>query len=194
MSDDLNRRDRLVASWAASLKASGIQFSQETLQRITANDLRMVDRAKADGRLGPAKRTKRKERKRDVARPHLHAEAQADKIGGTFFAREVKSLLDAPAVADVKGVDAERLYAMERRIKALSARGEGRIKSNQTFDKGPWLYPAFAREIGLTCLAFNMRLGGYRELSPRDRSRRFYRALQDICDRSTGLLGPWWVK
>ncbi len=196
MSDDLARRDRLVAQWALSLKERGAPVPTETLQRITANDLRLVDRAKADGRLGTRKKPKKwRQRREGVARPNLHAEAQAAAMGGSFFTREVKTLVDAPRVESVSGLDAERLVAMQRRIRLLTQRGPGRIKSNQTIEQGPWVYPKFANEIGMTCLAYNMRIGGYRDLNMRDRNRRFYRCLQDICDRSDAVIGvAWWVK
>lgn len=34
----------------------------------------------------------------------------------------------------------------------------------------------------------------YRGMSTKDAVRRYMRVIEDICDRSTGALGPWWVK
>ena len=34
----------------------------------------------------------------------------------------------------------------------------------------------------------------FRHLSDKDAARMFERRVEDICDRSTGRLGPWWVK
>jgi hypothetical protein len=194
MSDDIARRDRLVANWATSLKRQGVEFSTDALQRVTANDLRIVDRARADGRMRTKRKPKGKQRP-GVARPQLHAEALAAKVGGSFYAKTVADLGPAPREAKLRGLDAERQVAMQRRIKLLTERGAGRCLANETIEKGPWIYPSFAKEIGMTCLAYNMRIGGYRDLSDVDRGRRFFRALQDICDRPDALVGvPWWVK
>lgn len=195
MSSDLARRDRLVANWAKSLKASGVSFSTETLERVTANDLRMVDRARAEGRLLDKKRKRKAKPHTGVARPDLHAEAQATKIGGQFFARPVATLIDASPRVSLSGVNAERTLAMQRRIRHLSQRGEGRIKANETMDKGPWLYPQLAREIVMTTVAYEAGLGGYAGLNARDKYRRLRRALEDICNRSDSAVGvAWWVK
>ena len=196
MTDGIARRDRHVARWAETLRSQGVEFSQETLERSIANDLRLVDRAKADGRIG-RKRKKAKKARTGVARPDLHAESQAAKIGAEFFSRSIPTLQTAP-VADaskLRGVEAERFFAMQRRIRILSQRGPGRIRANQTIEQGPWVYPNFAREIALTTIAFEAGLGGYRELSAEDRRRRFLRALEDICNRSDAVVGVgWWVK
>jgi len=34
----------------------------------------------------------------------------------------------------------------------------------------------------------------FRGLSDKDAARMFMRRVYDICDRSTGVLGHWWVK
>lgn len=196
MTDGIARRDRHVARWAESLRQRGVPFSSEALQRSIAEDLRVAERAKAEGLIGRKKKTK-KAKRAGVARPDLHAEALAQKIGGEFFTRSIPTVQTAP-VADVsklRGVEAERHYAMQRRIKHLSQRGQGRIKADQTLEQGPWLYPTFAREIALTTIAYGACLGGYKDLNAEDRRRRFLRALEDICNRSDAAVGVgWWVK
>ena len=197
--DPRTRRDLHFEARAQSLKTRGLEVRSDALLREVSEDLRLVDRARSEGLLGARpKRTKRKFvprfTRQGVARPELHAESLAAKAGGQFFARAVK---DAPSPFPedhVRGVDAERRNAMLKRIRLLAERGPGRIKANQTIEQGPWLYPDFARQVALTCFAFNARLGGYRGLRASDRRRRFFRALEDICNRSDSAVGVgWWV-
>ncbi len=65
-------------------------------------------------------------------------------------------------------------------------------------------YPRLAREYAETWLYYQTRsqpapLGRvdhnpYRNLSDFDADRKFRRAVEDICDRSTGVLGAWATK
>jgi hypothetical protein len=197
MTDGITRRDRHVANWARSLKAQGVQFTSEDLQKIIAEDLRLVDRARAEGKLGNRKGPTKKKKglRQGVARPDQHAEAIAAKQGQEFFARSIPTLETAPRVEKLTGVDAERDFAMQARVRLLSRRGPGRIHANQTIEQGPWEYPAFANQIAMATLAYSAGLGGYRDLKPADRLRRYRRAIEDICNRSDAVVGfGWWVK
>jgi hypothetical protein len=197
--DAIDRRNLHLAHRAQAIKARGGDVRSDLIMKQVADDLRLVDRAKAEGAIGQRKKRKSKFAPKytaPVARPELHAEALARKTGSTFFSREV---LDSTprgrsSVERITGVDAERSMAMQRRLALLSERGPGRVKSEQSVEKGPWIYPALAREIIMTTLAYNASLGGYRGLNARDRRRRFFRALEDLCTRSNRLVGVgWWV-
>lgn len=196
MTDGITRRDRHVANWARSLREQGAQFTSEDLQKIIAEDLRLVDRARAEGKLGRRKGPKKKRGLRQgVARPNMHAEAIAERQGQEFFARSIPTLEQAPRVQRLSGVEAERDFAMQARVRILCRRGPGRIRANQTIEQGPWEYPAFANQIAMATLAYSAGLGGYRDLKPADRLRRYRRAIEDICNRSDAVVGvSWWAK
>lgn len=186
---------------AKALKERGIEFRSEGLMQEVASDLRLVDRVRAEGGLGEKKKRKKASKpklttplRKGVARPELHAEMLARQVGGEFFARSYAETA-TPRSQRLTGVDAERVIAMQRRIALLSKRGPGRLKSNQTIEQGPWEYPEFARQVALTTVCFNAGLGGYKDLKPLDKRRRFFRALEDICNRSDAVIGfGWWVK
>jgi hypothetical protein len=200
MADPLTRRDLHFAARANAIKAAGGEVRTDAIQRSVAEDLRLVDRAKAEGKLGQRRKAKKKHAPKftdrpGVARPELHAEALARQSGAQFFARAVKDERPASPTAALTGVAAERMMAMQRRILLLSQRGAGRLKNNQTIEQGPWLYPTFARLIVTTTVAFNAGLGGYKDLRPADRRRRYFRALEDICNKSDAAVGVgWWVR
>jgi hypothetical protein len=124
------------------------------------------------------------------------AEALANQTGSKFFARAVPELeTAAPALTALRGVDAERNIALSKRIKLLTSKGDGRLLAGKALHQGQWEFPAFAREIALTTLCFQMRLGSYKELSADDRRRRYIAAMTDIADRSNAVVGyGWWVK
>lgn len=207
--DPFTRRALHMDRRVQSLRDMGVEVRPALIEKEVADDLRLIDRVKAEGALGGRRKSKIKTpaKKQDtrgslVARPELHAEALARKTGGQFYASPVNtnethrqhSDFLKRALKGVSGVDAERLVAMEKRIAMLSERGPGRIKADQSYEQGPWLYPSFVRMIVLTTLAFSQKLGGYHGLRYPDRRRRFFRQLEDICNKSNAVLGVgWWV-
>ena len=195
--DPLEKRDLRVAQWAKSFKDRGLAVPVAEIERQVQDDLRLVERARSEGLIKNHSRKKKRNKLRPgVARPRLHAEALANEMGGKFFARTVPELEHAaPALPALRGVDAERNLAMQRRIKLLTAKGDGRLLSGKSIHHGAWEYPAFAREIALTTLCYQMKLGHYKELSADDRRRRYIRAMTDIADRSNAVVGyGWWVR
>lgn len=183
---------------ASRLKAQGVEFSYDQLLRRTAEELRLTDRAKAEGAIRRVTRTRAERdearRTRRAARPELQAHAQARKVGGQFWAREAAPQAAAPALAMPTGLDAERLIALMARVKLLCSRGPGEQRRNGTIGDGPWLYPKFAPRLAVVMMFYARALGGYRELSYLDRQRRFLRAIEDICDESNAAVGVgWWV-
>ncbi len=207
MIDSSTKKALHLATRAQHLKSLGVEVRSADLEREVASDLQLLDRARAEGALGGGKKRKKEQRRNyttdpAVARPELHAEALARKAGGEFFARPTSggnhrahaSFLKK-ALRGLNGVDAERLVAMEKRISLLSERGPGRLKADQTMEQGPWLYPSFVMRIVTTTIAFSQKLGGYRGLTYVDRRRRFFRALEDLCNQSNAAVGfGWWVK
>lgn len=199
--DPAERRNVHFVARAEARKARGAEVRPEQLKREVAEDLRLLDRMRSEGAIKQPSRRQRKKFAPKLtdrplaARPELHAEALARKSGSEFFARAVKDEKPRATPAErLRGVDLERLIAMQKRVSLLLERGAGRLASNQTMDKAPFLYPKFATEIGMTTIAFNAGLGSYKGLGLRDRRRRYYRALEDICNRSNAVIGVgWWT-
>jgi hypothetical protein len=196
MVDPLAKKEFRVSQWAESLQRRGLPVPATAIERQVQEDLRLVERARSEGLIKRKHRKQKNKLRPGVARPDIHAEALANQTGTKFFARAVPELeTAAPALTALRGVDAERNLALSKRIKLLTSKGDGRLLAGKALHQGQWEFPAFAREIALTTLCFQMRLGSYKELSADDRRRRYIAAMTDIADRSNAVVGyGWWVK
>lgn len=60
-------------------------------------------------------------------------------------------------------------------------------------DERDWVYPKYARLIIQEQTAFQFGVGPYLGLNDMDRRRRFWRVMEDFCDKSDAIadLPPW---
>ena len=165
----------------------GASPSFETAQKVAAADLEHVERYAP-----PAPDVSRKPKERTES----PAADIATDMGGRFERREIDikekehvPLLDPNKLKATAGLKAA---AMVARYKELLARAPASQARNT--DRANFLFPAFAKDL----LAIHSdHLHGrrdFRGLKPRDKRRVWIRKVEDICDRSTGILGPWWVR
>jgi hypothetical protein len=63
-------------------------------------------------------------------------------------------------------------------------------------DERDFEHPRYAREVIQEWTAWQSRTGRYHGLSELDRARLFWRALEDVCDRSSAIPGlpPWFTR
>lgn len=175
---------------AAPLVARGLPVSTEALQREAADDLRLVDAARASGAL----RVASSKPARKPAAPLGHrAQDQASRLGGKAYVKQLPAV-DRPRVArKPTGVEAERMSAMIRRI-ALICQKVDRAKNGEEMGKA-FAYPALVTALAIATQNKDMLRGPYFGRSARDRDRIYWAEIERICDQSNAVIRPaWWVK
>lgn len=186
----------MVASYLESYRRAGISMSQDQVEKQVVADCELVDAARRHGEIGGAK-PKRDERQ---TRPDVVEAAQ--RATGTRLTRGEQQydrfrFLDASpqATSERWGFATARLYRI--------LEGVGKSSNFVTAVKNAE-YPALAQAAaelwmhwltrGMPAPSLGVDHNPFRGLSNRDASRVFMRLVEDICDRSTGVLGPWYTK
>lgn len=202
MSDELARRDYFVERAVTSARADGDVVDAEAIARQAARDLGVLDRALAEGDLSTKKEAK-------PAAPQPRGDAAqrlASSVGATTWERPLGNADDEKALPKLTGVDAVRLFAMEKRLRLLLQPVPGYVLK---LERDPLTgavtnceplgnqcaYPAFANLLLGHMFCFSRGQGSYRDMKYADRWRKYVRAVEDICNRSDAAVGvPWWVK
>lgn len=183
--DDRELRDDLVAHYQSYARSRGADPTARELEALAVHDLTLTDRVEAD-----AKAASRKPAERG---PHVEpspAEAIAADRGYLFRKRELPSV--DPKPARVAPPLLEKPRALAKRMAQMCATAPG-SKGTALADRN-YLYPALAKDVIQEHTDFTFRRRRYLGLNAIDRQRAFWRAIEDIADRSTGVLGPWWVR
>ena len=202
MSDEIARRDYFVERSVSTARAEGYDINAEAVARQAARDLGVLDRALAVGDLSTEKRTAP-----PLPKPRGNAaEGLASSIGATTWERPLGDLDNEKALPKLRGVDAVRLLAMEKRLRLLMEPVPGYVLK---IERDPatgaitnceplgnqCAYPAFANLLLGHMFCFSRGQGSYREMKYADRWRKYVRAVEDICNRSDAAVGiPWWCK
>lgn len=195
MTDSLERRDWFVGLAARKMQAAGVSVPTEALQRQAAEDLRLVDRAKAEGALRARKDAKKLTPAEVIAQKQsLKAEAQAEKIGAHVRRRQLPVKDKQRRLAPLRGIEAQKTYAMAARLRLIGTRSGLRLRTGTDMEHG-FEYAALARAAAEETTNHDARRGPYMGVSATDRDRILYRRLEDICDRSNAVVGVnWWVR
>jgi len=173
-------RDATADDYQANARRMGDDPPREEIERLAAADCELVDRVGfAEVPESPPPSIPE-----EIGATGKHA---AEAIGAEV-ARDIPTQAPSP-IETLGGVIKEKRIAMLRRIALICER----VASSPDPDR-PWAgsaYPHWAREVAEAHMKWqsNRRL-----MSEEDRDRRFYRALEDVCDRSRLDCGPWWVR
>lgn len=176
-----------------SQQAAGVEPDVKAITATTSTLLGTMDRAIADGEIKLAKRD-RTAGEVVAEKNQAAAEAQATAIGAKFYTRDLPTV-DAPRRQFYTGVDQERYVAMCRRLAQLCKRSSNRRLryGRDSLDQADFEFPRFAVEIVNETMKCNMRRGIYAFLNTRDCRRVRDAEFIKICDRSTAVLGQWWI-
>ena len=188
-------RARLVESYQRSYRASGVDPNPAALERMVVHDLELVDaeaRAVRSGN-GPQKDTGAAGKRRNVI-------AEAEQSTGAKLGVKGKAVRTRALHGTREDLGERWGYAMGRMRRILEGGG---MSSNIAHAADTSEMPALAKEY-LELFGHYMSrtqpapLRGvdhnpFRGLSDRDASRLFIRRTEDICDKSTVRMGPWWV-
>lgn len=190
MTDALARRDWFVEANARRLRAAGVAVPTEAIQKIAAEDLRHLDAVRAAGDLRstttpkPAPSEPRESRK---------AAAQAAKIGAEVRVRQLPASDPTKVEAPLRGVLAQKTYAMAARLRLIGQRNGHRVMRGEDIEHGFEL-GLLARAAAEETFNHNAQRGPYANRCASDRDRILFRRMEDICDRSNRFFPPWWVK
>lgn len=193
LTDPLEIRDATVRDYVRNAVRMGYRPDVEAISRLAVADLILVDNAKREAkRAAPAANTNKAKRKRE----DVLAKAQQE-TGVTIRAGGAKrtsaSILNVPAHM----ANARWTYACARIMRIL----QGTTKKGSLEDavKDAQI-PALAREYADLYINYFLlrnridKNNPFLGLNDRDASRKFMRLVENICDRSTGVLGGWFVK
>lgn len=198
-------RSRLVASYLFSYAAQGRRVDAADIERDVLAELELVDAAR---RLGELDGGGTKDPSPSSPRPDLLTAAQAET--GTTLSVEHGDIDVEPDKPHQYKPNVLHRNPMERSARwgaAVARIGrilEGASGSTLTAAAANAQTPALARkwvEIygyymtrTMPSPASRVDHNPFRGLSDRDASRAFMRAVEDLCDQSTGALGSWYVK
>lgn len=191
----------LVESYQRTYRAAGMPSDAARVEREVVADLELVDAADRAGELSggsPDPDAAPRERKDPITEAERERGVRLDVRPEDEPDRFVRS----------RTMDANPLFTSERWAMAgariariLEGAGRSSILS-QSVDTAN--APKLAKEYAELWAYFMTRdriplIGRtdhnpFRGLSDRDACRMLVRKVEDICDRSTGVLGPWYVK
>lgn len=183
-------RDEIADDYRRNAQRMGAEVSFADAQRMAQMDLELVD---AHDRVTPVQPATGKERV--IEDPEERAEAERQKqeasIRSQLMAGEVGGRVEKRAAVDAPAIETLGSVNIEKRLKLL--RRVGQICSRDR--TGEQKHPKLARLVQATHANWTFGVREYAlARSQVDRDRIFFRKLEDICDRSNAVLGPWWVK
>lgn len=182
---EIELRDTLVSDYQRYARSRGADPPIAALEALAVGDLEITDRVEAETRARPAGKPAQPEPPAEPGAAAKLAEAR----GYRFERKELPRVEARPDLAPLF----EKPRALARRIQQICAREPGAPRTLSIADQ-LFVYPKLAKAALTEMADFKFRRRRYRGLSDTDRQRAFWRAMEDIADRSTGALGPWWVK
>lgn len=187
--DDREVRDVLVADYQRFTRSRGLDPALVDLERIAIADLEITDKVNAEAKPRPAPKPALVDPNPPPVAP-TRAQ-QLAKARGYTFGTKVLPAFDAPKRKAPPLL--EKPTALAKRMAQMCQQVPGTTKSASLADR-QYVYPALAKAVLTEHADFTHGRRNYRGLSSIDRQRMYWRAIEDIADRSTGVLGPWWVK
>ena len=182
--DEHELRDEMVEHYHSYARSRGVDPSTRDLETLAAADLALVDQYEAAAKPAVQKQPAELAPREEPAPAETMAR---DK--GYRFAKTALPAVDAPRAPPPL---LEKPRALAKRM-AQMCQTAGVSKSLSLADR-TYVYPDLAKDVIQEHTDFTLRRRKYRDLNATDRQRAFWRAIEDIADRSTGRLGPWWVK
>ena len=152
-----------------------------------ADDLRLLDNARAAGAIKVRKDPKVAPKRRDPAQHDAAA------IGARVRVRDLPAVDKPRKLPPLRGLDAQRTYAMAARLRLIGQRSGNRIRAGADLEHG-FVFARLAKDAADVVMNHGARRGIYAGKSATDCDRILYRQMEDICDRSNAVVGfGWWV-
>lgn len=179
-------RDSLVESYRRTADRNGVSPTSAQLEAIANEDLRIHDAVVRESKPSPV-------RKADPRRePSSRVVKLANSLGYDLVKKDViqrkagtnhAAFLGRPPKTD------KQAKALLRLSRILSQRSAVRLSREADFEM-----PALAQRFVSMVVDLKEHRGAFLGMSPKDCERIFWADLFDICDKSTGKLGSWYVK
>lgn len=198
---NIDLKHTLVGDYARNQKRVGLEPDMGAIESQVLADLAMVDQYESEQASKPAPVRVAKER--DIHTNELDAELEKNNMRAY-----VKDVADDEQPGDMildatpKSEKAIRMFGRVKQI--LRPRGDIAAEARKGKDLRDCTSECTDPVLALEFLELWTWYGPLRRLpSPKnkffmmtntDAAMAFVRGLEDICDRSTGRFGPWWVK
>lgn len=181
-------RDTLIEDYRETARKRGVEPALADLETVVMGDLANYEAVTREQRKA-APRRKEQPAPSAVGAP---AKALADETGWQVAKRP---LPDKPprkrfaSFLDQKPENAKQAAAIMRLGQVLQPKSW--FRPSQTMD---YTVPRLAQRFVETMQELDRGMGEFEGKSAEDARRIVWRRVEDICDQSTGALGPWWVK
>jgi hypothetical protein len=186
--DGTELRDQLATDYRQAAQRAGKDVSHEDAGRVASADLEMVDIANRVAKPVVAKPAPEPKKTRKAVLLEQEMAARGDRLVRREIAEET------PFRSQLKGVARERYHARMRRLGQILECDRVPGARFLSLADRPYKHRALALDYLQEHADWTWSRRQYAGLSEADRDRKFARAIDDICDRSTGVLGAWWVK
>jgi hypothetical protein len=192
-------RDTMVEDYQNNARKVGVEASSSDVERLVLHDLTLAEaferETKSAPRAKPAPRTE----------PSKRAQRMAEETGHVLFRRGLDAAIVTPGQAAAAAVQKRRARRMaflgrppkNERQQAIIAR-LGRIlairskfRPSITTD---YTIPDLANRWARLMVDLERGRGLFEGKHARDCERIYWAECQDICEKSTGKLGSFWVK
>jgi hypothetical protein len=181
----------LMEDYSKAVRSHGAEVDSRALERIVNQDLAQADAVLREAKPAPVKDEAPAAHER--FRSDDRAADMAQETGAKFWRRPIPAqeapkkdrLLDTP----LRRMDAKWQAAWNRLGQLVKPKSMFRPSREIDYEGGD-----LARDFILTFQDYQRGKGEYAGLRLDDQQRVLRRKIEDICDRSTGRFGPWWVK
>lgn len=197
---DIGLKQVLVQDYKRNAERVGMTPDMASIESQVLADLAMVDQYEADQASKPAPAPVAKER--DIRTNELDKECAEKNLRAYVKDNPTDKPGDAICDATPKSERAVRMFGRIKQI--MRPRGDIAAMASRGNTLAECTRECTDPELSLEFLelwTWYMPLRGLASpknkfywLSDGDAARRFIRGLEDICDKSTGKFGPWWVK
>lgn len=187
-------RDTLIEDRLAWLRGTGRDPSSADVETLVTEELRIADAVEREAEHAVVERkpvvapnpSKRAQR---VAEKSGHTVYKSTLVGESAIARPTKRPSKRTAFLSRKPKNEReaKIIARLSRIVGIKSRFRPSLTNDYTI-------PALADEWATLMVDVITPRGDFVGKSVADSERMFWAKAERICDKSTGKLGPWWVK
>lgn len=179
-------KDALLADYSRIARQNATGASAADVERLVLSDLATYEAVQRDTR-PTAPRPKRAPN----AAPSAAVTALAQDMGCDVFKRPLapKRKQSFVAFLDKQPASPKQAAAIMRLGQILQP--ASRFRPSVEFD---YVLPRLAQAFAEMMQRLDLGRGEFEDKSANDCERIVWRAVEDLCDKSTGRLGPWWVR
>ena len=201
ITDPLELRDRTIRDYTRNMGAAGMPADAAGIERLAKADLQLADAYKRDEPVGMAPSEASRIAAREAARAAAEAKAREDGIEIKREARDLGPQFDLPP--EYGNSERWRL-AKGRMARIVAGAGAPLRHPDGSFDFRAMTSTCEIPHLAYRylCAWFNFdfryipetaRHNPFFMMPKREASMKLAREVEDICDTSSGRLGPWFV-